>query len=119
MTIIPLGNWVLIEIEPTSESKVGDIIVPETVGFRPRSLSKSTFRTPARRKATYAKVLAVGPGELHYFRKQTNGERYPVNVKPGDRILFTEEKAAYDFTLYGKWRTLIACDDIDAIDEPN
>jgi chaperonin GroES len=64
LKIKPVGNGVIVDLEKASE-KVGRILVPEA----------------ARQQTQQGIVLAVGPGAL------VDGERVPMNVKVGDRVL--------------------------------
>lgn len=69
MKIRPLSDRVLIE-PIREEKKKGGIILPETVDKeRPES----------------GLVVAVGPG-----KKDDNGKLTPMNVKKGDKVLFTK-----------------------------
>lgn len=67
MKFTPLGDRVLIRALEESEQKVGGIIIPDT----------------AKEKPQQGEVVAAGPGK----RKKT-GERVPLEVKTGDRILY-------------------------------
>lgn len=67
MKLTPLGDRVLVRAMEEAETKVGGIIIPDT----------------AREKPQQGEVLAVGPG-----RRKKNGERVPLEVKEGDRILY-------------------------------
>jgi chaperonin GroES len=63
--IEPCGNMVLLRIVPKDKTE-GGLHVPHSAQDRSRAI-----------------VLAVGPG-----RVTDHGERIPVGVKPGDRVLF-------------------------------
>jgi chaperonin GroES len=69
MQIKPLGDRVLIE-PLREEKKKGGIILPDTV---------------EKERPQEGKVIAVGPG-----RVDDNGKKIPMNVKKGDRVLFTK-----------------------------
>jgi chaperonin GroES len=69
MRIRPLGDRVLIE-PLREEKKKGGIILPDTV---------------EKERPQEGKVIAVGPG-----RVDDNGKKIPMNVKKGDRVLFTK-----------------------------
>lgn len=75
--ILPLADRVLVkplsEEEREKKSSSG-IILPETV---------------EKEKPLEGKVLAVGPGKF-----DEDGNRLPMGVKPGDRVLFS--KYGYD-----------------------
>jgi chaperonin GroES len=63
--IEPCGNMVLLRIVPKDKT-AGGLHVPHSAQDRSRAI-----------------VLAVGPG-----RVTDHGERIPVGVQPGDRVLF-------------------------------
>jgi chaperonin GroES len=62
----PLRDRVLIKRIEELEQKVGGIIVPDTAKEKPQK----------------AEVVAIGSG-----RMLDSGERVPLNVKPGDKVL--------------------------------
>jgi chaperonin GroES len=67
MNLRPLGDRIVVKrLEPEAE-KAGGIIIPDT----------------AKEKPHHGEVVAVGEGKLN-----EGGERLPLHVKPGDRILF-------------------------------
>ncbi len=66
-TFKPLSNRVLIKRSEVAKSK-GGIILPETATEKPKE----------------GKVLDVGPGKT-----DKSGQIQPMNLKVGDRILFT------------------------------
>ena len=69
MKIHPLGDRVL--IEPLHEEKrKGSIILPETVD---------------KERPEKGRIVAVGHG-----RTDENGKKIPMNVKKGDKVLFTK-----------------------------
>ena len=65
----PLGDRVLIE-PLREEKKKGGIILPETID---------------KERPEQGKIIAVGPG-----KKDENGKLMPINVKKGDKVLFTK-----------------------------
>lgn len=67
MNIRPLHDRVLVKRIEESESKVGGIIIPDT----------------AKEKPQQGEVIGVGNGKM-----LDSGERVPLDVKAGDRILF-------------------------------
>ena len=67
MDLRPLHDRVLVKRLDEGEQRVGGIIIPDT----------------AKEKPQQAEVKAVGNGKL-----LDSGERAPLDVKPGDRILF-------------------------------
>lgn len=66
MTIRPLGNRIFASRVEKATETAGGIMLPDTLKEKPME----------------AVVVAVGPGEWK------NGERNPVPVNPGDRIVF-------------------------------
>jgi chaperonin GroES len=65
----PLGGRVIIEPIEQEEITAGGIILPETAKEKPQE----------------GKVLAAGPGD-----RDEKGERIPMDVKVGDKILFAK-----------------------------
>lgn len=69
MKIRPLGDRVLIE-PLRQEKRKGGIILPETV---------------EKERPEQGRVVSVGPGKV-----DDNGKKVPMNVKKGDKVLFTK-----------------------------
>ncbi|MCL1817086.1 MAG: co-chaperone GroES [Clostridiales bacterium] len=69
MNIKPLGDRVLIKQIDSEEVTKGGIVLPDTAKEKPQE----------------GEVLAVGPGKL-----LDNGERAPMEVQVGDRVLFAK-----------------------------
>jgi chaperonin GroES len=70
MKIKPLADHILIEpIKEEEKTKTG-ILLPETA---------------EKERPEQGKVVAVGPG-----RKTASGKVIPLEVKPGDRVLFSK-----------------------------
>jgi len=67
MQIRPLHDRVLVRRVEEKEVVKGGIIIPDT----------------AKEKPMEGEVVAAGPGKI-----QDDGKRSPMDVKPGDRILF-------------------------------
>ena len=67
MKIKPLNDRVLVVRIDEEEKTVGGIIIPDTAKEKPQE----------------GKVVSAGPGKV-----DDNGERIPMEVKAGDRILF-------------------------------
>ncbi len=65
----PLGGRVIVEPIEQEEMTAGGIILPETAKEKPQE----------------GKVLAAGPGE-----RDEDGERIPMEVKVGDRVLYAK-----------------------------
>jgi len=69
MKMIPLGDRVIVRLLEQEEKKKGGIIIPDTAKERPSE----------------GVVIAVGKG-----RRNTTGERMELEVKKGDRVLFSK-----------------------------
>jgi chaperonin GroES len=65
----PLADRLIVEPIEQEEKTASGIILPETAKEKPQE----------------GKVLAVGPG-----RKDKEGERIPMDVKEGDRVLYAK-----------------------------
>ena len=66
--VTPLGDRVLVKrLEPQQKTK-GGIVLPDSAQEKPKE----------------AEVMAVGPGKVN-----EKGERVPVYVKVGDKVVFT------------------------------
>jgi chaperonin GroES len=65
--IKPLGDKVLVERVESQDKTAGGIVLPDT----------------AKEKPTEGRVVAVGTGRVN-----DEGERVPLTVRPGDRVLF-------------------------------
>ena len=70
MKIKPLSNHILIEPIKQEEKTSSGILLPDTAD---------------REKPEQGKVIAVGPG-----KKTSSGKIIPMEVKAGDRVLFTK-----------------------------
>ncbi|MGH8912117.1 MAG: co-chaperone GroES [Acidimicrobiia bacterium] len=70
MKLQPLGDRVVVQAEDEGESKTpSGLVIPDT----------------AKEKPQIGKVLAVGPGAL-----DDDGDRLPMDVKEGDRVLYSK-----------------------------
>jgi chaperonin GroES len=67
MNARPLHDRILVQRIEEGEQKIGGIIIPDT----------------AKEKPQQGKVVAVGSGKV-----KDDGTRIPLDVKPGDSILF-------------------------------
>jgi len=67
MTFKPLHDRVVVKRIDAEEKTLGGIIIPDTVKEKPQQ----------------GEVVAVGPGA-----RDESGKLQPLDVKPGDRILF-------------------------------
>lgn len=68
MGLRPLGDRIVVRREAPEETTAGGIVLPDT----------------AKNKPQRGVVLAVGPGKL-----KKDGTRAPMQLKAGDRVLFT------------------------------
>lgn len=67
MTFRPLHDRVVVRRTDDEQTTAGGIIIPDTVTEKPQQ----------------GEVIAVGPGA-----RGEDNERLPLDVKPGDRVLF-------------------------------
>lgn len=67
--IRPLGERVVVRPLPTEERTKSGIVLPDTAKEKPQE----------------GEVVSVGPGRL-----LETGQRVPIDLKPGDRILFSK-----------------------------
>jgi chaperonin GroES len=65
----PLGGRVIVEPIEQEETTAGGIILPETAKEKPQE----------------GMILAAGPGD-----RDEDGERIPLDVKVGDKVLFAK-----------------------------
>jgi chaperonin GroES len=68
MGLKPLGDRVLIRVEETENALPSGLVIPDTAKEKPQE----------------GLVVAVGPGSYH------EGTRIPLDVKEGDRVLFSK-----------------------------
>ncbi|MBX6314276.1 MAG: co-chaperone GroES [Isosphaeraceae bacterium] len=96
MKLQPLGDRVVVEREQASEKTAGGIVLPDTAKDKPQK----------------GKVIAVGEGRL-----TKDGKRRELQVKVGDKVLFTSY-AGDEFKINGDQKVLLMReDDILAIIE--
>ncbi|MBC7082014.1 MAG: co-chaperone GroES [Bacillota bacterium] len=65
----PLEDRVVVKPNTEEERTKGGIVLPDTAKERPQE----------------GEVIAVGPGKL-----LENGQRAPMDVKPGDKVIFAK-----------------------------
>lgn len=69
MKLKPLGDRIVVKVLTREEKTKGGIFLPDT----------------AKEKPTEGEVIAVGTGKI-----LDNGQKQPVEVKVGDRIIFSK-----------------------------
>jgi chaperonin GroES len=90
----PLADRVVIEPLDQEERTASGLYIPET----------------AKEKPQQGVVVAVGPGA----RKDDSGERHPLDVQVGDRVLFARY-AGTDFKVHGKELKILKESDLLAV----
>ena len=93
MKIRPMNDRVLVTRVEEEQKTAGGIIIPDTAKEKPQE----------------GKVVAVGPG-----KPDDSGKRVPLEVKKGDRILFSKY-AGTEIKIDGKEHIFMREDDILAI----
>ena len=68
MKLRPLGDRVLVRPDDSEQALPSGLVIPDTAKEKPQE----------------GLVLAVGPGAYH------EGQRIPLDVKEGDRIIFSK-----------------------------
>ena len=68
MGLKPLGSRILIRVEESENALPSGLVIPDSAKEKPQE----------------GVVLAVGPGTYH------DGQRIPLDVKEGDRVLFSK-----------------------------
>ena len=92
MRVRPLHDRVLVRRVDEGEQTIGGIIIPDT----------------AKEKPQQGEILAVGKGKLN-----DKGQRVPLEVKVGDRILFG--KYSQEITLEGEDYLILRQDEVLAV----
>jgi chaperonin GroES len=90
MKIRPLQDRILVKRIDEEETTKGGIIIPDTAKEKPQE----------------GKVIAVGKGKV-----TENGKVQPLDVKKGDRILFSKY-AGTEVTIEGDEHLIIREDDV-------
>ena len=93
--VTPLGDRILARRSEPEEQMSGGIIIPDT----------------AKEKPLEAEVVAVGAGKIG-----EDGERYPMEVKVGDRILISKYGGT-EVKLDGFEHVILREDDVLAVVE--
>ncbi|MBL8040926.1 MAG: co-chaperone GroES [Chthonomonas sp.] len=89
----PLGDKIVVQLIEADEKTAGGIYLPDS----------------AKKKPTEGKVIAVGNG-----RTLDTGERNPLSVKVGDRVLFSKY-GGNEVTIEGQDYTILDEDQIYAV----
>ena len=92
----PLGSRVVIKALEREEMTKSGIVLPDTAKEKPQE----------------GKVLSVGPGDRH----PDTGQRIPVELKEGDRVLF-QKYAGTEFKLDEEELLILSEKDVLAIIE--
>ena len=92
----PLGSRVVIKALEREEMTKSGIVLPDTAKEMPQE----------------GKVLSVGPGDRH----PDTGERIPVELKDGDRVLF-QKYAGTEFKLDDEELLILSEKDVLAVIE--
>ncbi len=95
MSIRPLHDRVVIQRLEEERTSPGGIVIPDTAAEKPMK----------------GKVIAVGNGKM-----LDNGERRPVEVKPGDQVLFGKY-AGTEVKIDGEDYLVMREDDVMAVFE--
>ncbi|MBQ3448515.1 MAG: co-chaperone GroES [Synergistaceae bacterium] len=95
MKLKPLGDRIVVKVVTRDEKTKGGILLPDT----------------AKEKPTEGEVLAVGTGKV-----LDNGQKQPVEVKVGDRIIFSKY-AGTEVTVDGEELVVFSERDVLAIIE--
>jgi len=90
MKIKPMNDRVLVTRVEEEQKTAGGIIIPDTAKEKPQE----------------GKVVAVGPG-----KRDDSGKRVPLEVKKGDRILFSKY-AGTEIKIDGEEHIFMREDDI-------
>lgn len=69
MNLTPIGDRIIVRRETSDEKTSGGILLPDA----------------AKKKPQRGEVIAVGPGKL----SKKDGTRHPLQLKVGDKVLFT------------------------------
>jgi chaperonin GroES len=95
MKIRPLHDRIILKRVKEEEKTKGGIIIPDT----------------AKEKPVEGKIIAVGAGKV-----LEDGKRIPLQVKPGDRVLFGKYSGS-EIKIDGEEHLIMREDDVIAIVE--
>lgn len=90
MALQPLHDRIIVEAAAKEQTSAGGIILPDTAQEKPQR----------------GTVLAVGPG-----RRLDSGQLAPVDVKPGDVVLYGKYSGT-EVTVDGKDYVIIRAEDV-------
>ncbi|MDQ3940765.1 MAG: co-chaperone GroES [Actinomycetota bacterium] len=93
-TIKPLEDRILVRPEEAEETTVSGIVIPDTAKEKPQE----------------GTVLAVGPGK----RSDTSGELIKVDVKEGDRVIYSKYGGT-EVTVEGEDLLILSARDVLAV----
>ena len=93
-TIRPLEDRILVRPEEGEETTVSGIVIPDTAKEKPQE----------------GTVIAVGPGK----RSDQTGELIPVDVKEGDRVVYSKYGGT-EIKLEGEELLILSARDVLAI----
>ena len=93
ITLKPLEDKIIIKQAPAETTTASGLVIPDT----------------AKEKPQQGEVLAVGPG-----RRDDKGERVPMDVKEGDRVLYSKYGGT-EVTYKGEDYLIVSARDVLAI----
>ncbi len=91
--IVPIGDHLVVKIEETEEKTKSGIVLPDTAKEKPQK----------------GEVIAVGSG-----RVLENGKKVPLEVKEGDKVIFSKY-AGTEVKLEGQKYLILSESDVLAI----
>ena len=92
--IKPLEDRIIVRADEGEETTVSGIVIPDT----------------AKEKPQQGTVLAVGPGK----RSDTSGELIPLDVKEGDKVIYSKYGGT-EITLEGEDLLILSARDVLAV----
>ena len=94
MNLQPLEDRIVVKAGEAEETTASGLVIPDT----------------AKEKPQQGKVLAVGPGR----RSEQSGELIPVDVKVGDKVVYSKYGGT-EITIGGEDLLILAARDVLAI----